>query len=264
LKHSPVKYLFADNDLAAQRLKELAEVFAPSTRAFVQESIQNPPRRLLDLGCGPGITTHFLAELTACQQAIGLDKSANFLAQANETETGQVRFRRHDLTVTPFPTLPADFAYARYVLTHLNDPPGIIERWSMQLQPGGKLLVEEVEWIRSEVALFSTYLEIVARMLADQGNQLYLGPSLDGIGNTHSLRCVSSQVRQLAVPNHRAAMLFYLNIQSWKHNNYVRANYGAGEIAALQASLGDLATNETDACGIEWGLRQIVFEKVVT
>ena len=254
-------YLFADTDLAAQRLKVLAKVFAPPTRAFVQESIQKPPSLLLDLGCGPGITTHFLARITACQQAMGLDISDNFMAHAKRTETGQVRFEQHDLTIVPFPTPPADVAYARYVLTHLTDPAAIIEGWGTQLQPGGMLLIEEVDWIHSEVRVFSSYLEIVTRMLADQGNQLYLGPRLSRLSKTSGLRQASSLVRQFPVSNQQAARLFYLNIQSWKHSDFVRANYPAGDIEAMQTSLQELAAIKTDVSNIEWGLRQLVFEK---
>lgn len=59
--------------------------------------------------------------------------------------------------------------------------------------------------------------------------------------------------------NHQAATLFYLNIQSWKHNDFVRANYAADMIAGLEDKLKNLAMNTARTSEIEWGMRQLVF-----
>ena len=48
------KYLFGDTDLAARRLKVLAEVFAASSETFISEAADCNPRLVVDLGCGPG------------------------------------------------------------------------------------------------------------------------------------------------------------------------------------------------------------------
>jgi trans-aconitate 2-methyltransferase len=254
-----MKYLFTDTNLAARRLKYLAEVFAPSTQTFISIVVEDPPQLVLDLGCGPGYTTHFLAGLTQSKAIVGLDNSAHFISLAERTSTAQVTFYRHDLTVVPFPKGPGDLLYARYLLTHLKDPPAIMDKWASQLQPGGLLLIEEVEWIQTANKVFRTYLEIVEAMLADQGNQLYLGATLNRLEGTAHLKKRASQVRRVPVFNHQAATLFYLNIQSWKHNDFVRANYTADMIVGLEDELKNLAMNTARASEIEWGMRQLVF-----
>ena len=55
--------------------------------------------------------------------------------------------------------------------------------------------------------------------------------------------------------------MFYINIQSWKHQPFVWANYQEETIAMLENQLERLATKEGHSSGIEWGLRQIVFER---
>src|SRR5690242_278432 len=74
--HMP--YLFGDTDRAAVRLQVLAEVFAESSRAFLQDVVKMPPRLVLDLGCGPGYTTRLLDETTQCARAVGLEYSEHF------------------------------------------------------------------------------------------------------------------------------------------------------------------------------------------
>ena len=82
-----MQYLFGDTDIAAQRLKVLAEVFAESSRAFLLDTDIGKPRLALDLGGGPGYSTHFLANLLQCEQVAGLDNSEHFISLAQKTET---------------------------------------------------------------------------------------------------------------------------------------------------------------------------------
>jgi trans-aconitate 2-methyltransferase len=57
------EYLFGDGDTAAQRLKLLASVYQESTRAFLSRAAGSARFRLvLDLGCGPGFTTHLISD----------------------------------------------------------------------------------------------------------------------------------------------------------------------------------------------------------
>ncbi|MEM7030792.1 MAG: class I SAM-dependent methyltransferase [Chloroflexota bacterium] len=253
-------YAFGHTDLALQRLQYLATVFGIGTEPFVKDIVSTSPELVLDLGCGPGDTTHDLAKWTEAKHAIGLDISDHSVALASETETAQVNFQQHDLTVTPFPTDLADLAYSRFVLTHLNNPAHLISLWTSQLEPKGLLLIEEVEWIRSEQGTFRTYLDIVAHMLADQKNDLYLGPVLDQLSDTNTWRKYDSQVRRLSVYNHQAATMFYMNIQAWKHRPFIQAHYDASQIEALEQMLKHLSESHDTNSQIEWGMRQITFQ----
>jgi ubiquinone/menaquinone biosynthesis C-methylase UbiE len=253
------QYLFTDSELAAERLRLLARVFAPAMSSFIRALDPPRPERLLDLGCGPGYTTRQLADLTDARQVVGLDNSPGFLALANRDRPPHMTFHQHDLTILPFPTEPADLIYARYLLTHLPKPLTLIERWSTQLQPVGLLLVEEVEWIESDIETFNTYLAIVAAMLASQSTELYLGPVLGAWQPGETLRRHVSRVQRLPVVVQQAAGMFYMNIQSWKHNAFIKGTYPAADIEALEADLAHLTEIERPTGRIEWGLRQIAF-----
>src|SRR5690348_7426963 len=120
-KPSVETYTFGDSDLAAERLRLLADAFAPSSRAFVGRLGREPVRLAIDLGCGPGYTTALLAAGTGATATIGLDSSPRFLARAWRQAPRGVAFGEHDVTRVPFPAPLADLIYGRFVVTHLPD-----------------------------------------------------------------------------------------------------------------------------------------------
>jgi len=251
-------YQFTDSDLAARRLEYLAAVFEASTRQFLAAASIGSPELVIDLGCGPGHTTHLLAQVTGSPRVVGLDSSSSFLAAARKTATDLVQFRHCDVTGVPFPVGPADLMYCRFLLTHLPEPLSVMAKWASQLVPGGRLLVDEVDWIRTQSSLFSKYLDIVDRMLASKSQGLYTGSELHAAA-IPGLLLTRSEVRQAIVPPAQAATMFHMNIQSWKHQDFVRRNYSVEQIAALEAQLRDVREQSATTESVTWGLRQIVY-----
>jgi SAM-dependent methyltransferase len=255
-------YLFQDTARAARRLQVLADVFAPSSRAFMQDIVSSVPQLAVDLGCGPGYTTRLLVDTTRCVRAIGLDNSEHFITLAHRNATERMSFVRHDITQVPFPIEQSDLISCRFLLTHLREPQSVIERWTTQLRPQGLLLLEEVDWIQTEHALFRTYLDIVAAMLEQQANQLYIGPLLDKLQMGNGLRRRLSRVYHLPVSTVQAAILFYLNIQSWKNQPFIQGHYATSMIEQLEDDLRELVKTSTSEGEIEWGLRQLAYDRV--
>lgn len=253
-------YLFKDSERAARRLEILADVFAPASRAFLQDAVKTSPQLLVDLGCGPGYTTRLLAETTHCVRAVGIDSSENFIELARQAALPHTTFLQHDVTQVPFPIAKGDLLYCRMLLTHLRDPYTVVERWGTQLQPGGLLLLEEVESIQSENQLFSAYLAIVAATLKHQANMLYIGSSLDKQAVGAGLARRLSRVYKLPVTTRQAASMFYPNIQTWKANPFVRQNYDEGMIEQMERDLHALTQAPPRSGEIEWSMRQIVYQ----
>ena len=258
----PPTYTFGDSDLAARRLALVAETFADMSAAFMRESVRTRPQLAADLGCGPGYTTHLLADTLKPERTVGLDNSENFLANVRTSASGNVSFHLHDITTAPFPEAPFDLIFSRLVLTHLQDPETAITLWTEQLRPKGLLLLEEVESIYTKVPALVTYLDIQQAMLAQQSNELYIGPRLDALTASHKLHRRSSKVRTLQVPAARAAAMFHMNLGVWRHNDFVQQTYAPTTLDALDQDLQTIAQGHTDDPSVEWHLRQIVIEQV--
>jgi hypothetical protein len=65
-------------------------------------------------------------------------------------------------------------------------------------------------------------------------------------------------VQVVRVTTVQAARLFWMNIQSWKHQPFIQQHYSSEEIDRLEEDLGVLtrmAEGKTD--DITWGMRQL-------
>ena len=86
-------------------------------------------------------------------------------------------------------------------------------------------MIEETDSIITEQPSFTRYLGIVEAMLASQSNELYAGPIVAALGAATGLRTIRDQVRRLKVANADAARMFVMNMQAWKHGDFIRTNY---------------------------------------
>jgi hypothetical protein len=122
--------------------------------------------------------------------------------------------------------------------------------------------MEEVESISTTSPVFSAYLGIAEALLEHQGNLLYVGPVLDRLGNPDALRRRLSRVQPVEIPTYSAARMFHLNLQTWKSHSFIKDSYPAASIGRLERDLEALAGDPGGHGQIEWGLRQLVFERL--
>jgi trans-aconitate methyltransferase len=75
-------YTFGDDDIASRRLARLAALYDAETRALVARAIPRRPSLALDLGCGPGWSTHLVHEVSGAPRTVGIDASDRYVAEA--------------------------------------------------------------------------------------------------------------------------------------------------------------------------------------
>ena len=180
-------YAFRDGDLAARRLEMVARIFDTPSREFVAGALADlgsAPRVAVDLGCGPGHSTVMLSELAGPRLTIGLDNSEHFVELARAGAPAGVDYVLHDVTRSGWPVCDGsgarpDLAYCRLVLAHLPDPRTIALTWLEELAPGGRLLLDELEWIRTDVPAFLHYLDLVTELVTAHGSAMFAGPFID-------------------------------------------------------------------------------------
>jgi SAM-dependent methyltransferase len=239
------EYAFGDGDVAARRLALLADVFAPTSRAFLLREAPRRPALALDLGCGPGYTTRLIAETLRPGRTVGLDISDDFATRATAAATPDgVSFAVHDVVAAPLPEPAPDLVYARYLVTHVADPEAAIGRWAAQLAPGGRLLLEDTEAMLTDHPVFGEYIERVDERLAVRGHQLMAGPLLARVATRSALAVA-------APPAGQVAAMFRLNLESWCDDEAVRRRLGA--------ALETLTADPTPGV-VTWRLRQAVVE----
>lgn len=109
--------------------------------------------KMLELGCGSGGFTKFLVSLGA--SVTGVDKNEEQLSQARQM-LSDVDFLSSDIESPDFAeTLITahgtfDCLIARYVIHELTDPIETFKLWKQVLNPGGKFILIENCWVRSD------------------------------------------------------------------------------------------------------------------
>jgi trans-aconitate 2-methyltransferase len=257
---SSPRYTFGDTPLAADRLLLVAGVFDAPSRSFLTEAVTRPPSVALDVGCGPGATTRLIAEVTGAVHTIGLDASPAFVDRATVDAPAGISFVVHDVRELPLPHAPADLIYCRLLLAHLSNVERTVDAFMSQVAGGGRLLVDEIEWIDSDHPVLTAYERIVVGLVASQGAPMYAGPIVDGLRRGPQWDQRSSRVRVVPVATADAARMFEMNIGTWRDDPHIRTHYPAEEIDRLATDLRALASSSrTDE--ITWGVRQVVFER---
>jgi len=99
--------------------------------------------RVLDVGCGAGMTTRLAARLATSGRALGVDLSAPMLARARaltvEQGLANADFVQADAQVHPFPPGGFDVAISRFSAMFFGDPVAAFANIRRSLRPGGRL-----------------------------------------------------------------------------------------------------------------------------
>ena len=205
------RYTFGDTDLAAERLRVLDAVFAPTTDSLLAE-LEVTPRSIADLGCGPGATTARLATRFPDAAVVGLEASESFVAAARAA-VPRAEILVADVT-QPLPRAPFDFVYARFLAAHLPDIAAALGTWADALAPGGMLVLEETESITSTDPVFAAYETLTRACVATAGASVYAGPYL--VPSLASAVTVElDRVLELDVTAGQAAAMFRRNLATW-------------------------------------------------
>jgi trans-aconitate 2-methyltransferase len=253
-------YAFGDSDIAAERLELLADTFELVSREFLRAAAPSEPGLALDLGCGTGRTTVLIAEVTGAGRTVGIDNSDAFLSRAGEHARPGIEFAQYDVTVVPFRDAPADLIYARYMLAHLADPEAHLRAWAEQLRPGGRLLLDENEYIATDHPTLSRYEQLVTEVLAARRASMHVGPRIGRADPGGAFRRCHDEVVPWPVPEPIAARLYALNLATWRGDDYVTRTYRNSTIDALADDLGVIAASRSET-PVEFGIRQVAFER---
>ena len=98
-------------------------------------------------------------------------------------------------------------------------------------------------------------------LLASQSNSLCPGPLLDQQQDTQLTKRLSRVCRH-PVTDADAATMFYLNLQSLKDHSFIVGHYASEKIQRIEQELLTLSQSAGDKSQIEWGMRQVAFQRV--
>jgi trans-aconitate 2-methyltransferase len=173
-----MSYTFGDSERASRRLRDLARVYEPESRALLRSVFEiravEEMRMAVDLGCGPGWSTQLLSETLTPGRTIGLDSSERYVTEARANHP-HLEFLRHDILELPFPIESADLLFCRFLLTHLRSPASALSAWAQLAVPRAVLVIHETESLNASHPALSRYYELVGEMQRHYGQELNVG-----------------------------------------------------------------------------------------
>src|SRR5215471_14751738 len=171
-----------------ERLRLLSAVMGPSTRALLAEVGIATGSACLDLGCGGGDVTFELARaLSPGGRVLGVDLDEVTVdmarREAEERHVSNVAFEVQDV-VEGEPGEQFDVVYARFLLSHLSDPLGLIDAVHRYTRPDGVVIVEDIDF-RGHFAepacrALQRFVELYTNSVEARGADPNIGPRLPG------------------------------------------------------------------------------------
>lgn len=136
---------------------------------LVDQAQVKPGHRVLDLGCGPGISAFGMLDRVPDAEIVGLDLSHTMLHLAEfwrkrETNGHRVEFVRADATHLPFPDHSFDAVTGHSFLYLLPDADAVLREVKRVLRPGGRCA-----FLEPSASTFDTHIpaEISGQVLQD-------------------------------------------------------------------------------------------------
>jgi ubiquinone/menaquinone biosynthesis C-methylase UbiE len=136
---------FMEHPGEGARLRAKVDVEAWTRTYFLRDLRQS--KRVLEIGCGPGhFSTHF-ADLAPGAEIVGLDASADRIADANAQIDGRpnLRFIQGAADKPPFADESVDLVLCRFLLEYTSDRQRVLAEIYRILKPGGVAILQDLD-----------------------------------------------------------------------------------------------------------------------
>ena len=168
-----------------ERLRVIARVMQPTTRALLDRVGVLEGAHCLDAGCGGGdVALELAARAGSAGRVVGVDFDEEKLATARTEAVAagrSVEYRRADVTTDDLGA-GFDLVYTRFLLTHLRSPAGACDRLRRALRPGGAVIVEDIDFSGSfshpDNPAYRRYCELYVATARARGVDPNIGPRL--------------------------------------------------------------------------------------
>jgi len=241
-----------------ERLRVLGRIMRPNSMALFDRCDLRDGLACLDAGCGGGDVSLELARRvgpTGTVVGLDIDETKLRIARAEATEQGvaNVDFRASDVRETA--SAPAfDVVYARFLLTHLEDPAGTVAEFHRRLRPGGRLVVEDIDFsghlTHPDSKAFRRYYELYCATVRRRGGDPNIGPRLPALlkgAGFHDIRV--SVVQPLALEG-EAKIISALTLENISGAVLQDGLASQSEIDALVRELYDFAADPSTLAGM--------------
>ncbi len=179
-------YIIKGGKEGKQRLDVLSGILNEHSLRLIEKDMPLQGKRFLELGCGGGNLALAVAKKIGKEgavTAVDFDEEILALARAQALENGvdTLSFMAMDASEINF-SEEYDIVYTRFLLSHLKAPDELIGKMIRALKPGGKLLVEDIDFsghfCYPPCLAFETYQRLFVTAARHNGQDPDIGLSL--------------------------------------------------------------------------------------
>jgi len=178
-------YVLRGGDQGAERLRLLAEVKWPTTKALLDRMGIRQGMHCLDVGCGIGAVALQMAEIVgAGGRVVGVDLDSRCLELARQEARRRqlnVEFKAGSAIDLPDDS-KYDLVFSRFLLTHLQQPDAALRNMVRAVRSGGVVVVEDIQFTahfcHPECIAFERYVALYQEVVRRNGGDPNIGPRL--------------------------------------------------------------------------------------
>jgi ubiquinone/menaquinone biosynthesis C-methylase UbiE len=198
------RYAIRGGNEGKERLDVLARVLLPTTTQLLDRVGLITGMKCLDVGCGGGHVSILMARIVGSEGCvIGTDTDPEILALAKEdakaAKATNVEFQQQD-ACSCLQHNEFDVVYARFLLSHLNEPENCLAAMVEACAPGGLIVIEDTDFAGSlcypPCAAYERYKELYQELLQRRGGDSNIGPKLPAMLRSAGIREVELNVIQ--------------------------------------------------------------------
>src|SRR5215470_6034122 len=200
------RYAIRGGKEGKNRLDVLARVLLPTTKELLDRVGLTSKMKSLDVGCGGGLVAILMAHMVGPEGlVIATDTDPDILALAKDDAEAakviNVKFQQLDACACLWHN-EFDLAYARFLLSHLNEPKDCVAAMVEACLPEGTIAVEDTDFAGSfcypSCAAYERYKELYQKLLQLRGGDSNIGPKLPAMLRRAGIQGVELNVIQLA------------------------------------------------------------------
>lgn len=220
-------YALATGPLGAKRLNLQNDLLGEDSRVFLTHAGLKPGMTVIDMACGSGAMTAFLAKSVGpTGHVFAVDISLDQLAVAKEhiafEQLTNVTFVQEDiLNPKKLPKESADLIYGRFILMHLTNPLKAIMNMKDLLKPGGVVAGEEPikksNASSYETALFNEYIASIIALGKSLGLDYNIGERLAEIYQNAGFEITTTYQKQIQINSQEAKLMFSYALNEFQH-----------------------------------------------
>ena len=200
------RYAIRGGNEGKERLDVLARVLLPTTTQLLERVGLTTGMECLDVGCGGGHVTILMAGIVVPEgRVIGTDTDAEILALAREdaktANITNIEFQQQDACASLWHN-EFNVVYARFLLSHLNEPENCLASMVDACLPGEVIVIEDTDFSGSfsypPCGAYERHKELYQELVQLRGGDSNIGPKLPAMLYRAGIQDIEFNVIQLS------------------------------------------------------------------